>query len=263
MEGIRRRLTKQIWNAANSYVALSCKRSVCRSVKPRESPFQNLLGVPWLALQCRGIKITGTDVELRDLESGLKLTERLRTSEPIEKVHLEDRTFTFLYEEGDTVFMMDPETFEQVELSKSIFGKRAAYLTDGIPITVSFHEGKALSGQMPIRMTCTVAEAEPSFRGQSVSAQYKKLVLENGRTIMGPTYLEAGDKIVVNTIEETYLERYWSSSQSICVTTYLLKTKCFHHLTARTSAYNCDLSCPRTACIIKLDASAFYFKCFP
>ncbi|GLJ23364.1 hypothetical protein SUGI_0442050 [Cryptomeria japonica] len=239
MEGIRRRLTKQIWNAANSYVALSCKRSVCRSVKPRESPFQNLLGVPWLALQCRGIKITGTDVkvgnviekngclyevikaqhtqhgrggatmqvELRDLESGLKLTERLRTSEPIEKVHLEDRTFTFLYEEGDTVFMMDPETFEQVELSKSIFGKRAAYLTDGIPITVSFHEGKALSGQMPIRMTCTVAEAEPSFRGQSVSAQYKKLVLENGRTIMGPTYLEAGDKIVVNTIEETYLER--------------------------------------------------------
>ncbi|KAH9303144.1 hypothetical protein KI387_014727, partial [Taxus chinensis] len=145
-------------------------------------------------------------VELRDLESGLKLTERLRTSEPIERVRLEDRAFTFLYEDGDTIFVMDPETFEQVEISKEIFGKRAAYLTDGMPVTVSFHEGKALSASVPTRVTCTVAEAEPSFKGQSVSAQYKKLVLENGRTIMGPTYLESGDKIVVNTLEDSYME---------------------------------------------------------
>lgn len=101
-------------------------------------------------------------VELRDLDSGLKSTERLRTSETIEH---------------------------------------------GMPVTVSFHEGRALSASLPTRVTCRVVQAEPSFKGQSASAQYKKLILENGRTVMGPTYLDVGDKIVVNTLEESYMAR--------------------------------------------------------
>lgn len=238
MNGTRRRVAQQIWSAIHIH----------SSSKTGSSHSHQLLDFPCLVHQQRGVKVNGSDVklgniiekngrlhevikaqhtqhgrggatiqvELRDLESGLKSTERLRTSESIERVRVEDKSFQFLYEDGDTVFVMDslcylplnsPKNFEQVELSKEIFGKRAAYLTDGMQVTVSFHEGRALSASVPTRVTCTVVQAEPSFKGQSVSAQYKKLILENGRTVMGPTYLEVGDKIVVNTLEESYMAR--------------------------------------------------------
>lgn len=229
MNGTRRRVAQQIWSAIHIH----------SSSKTGSSHSHQLLDFPCLVHQQRGVKVNGSDVklgniiekngrlhevikaqhtqhgrggatiqvELRDLESGLKSTERLRTSESIERVRVEDKSFQFLYEDGDTVFVMDPKNFEQVELSKEIFGKRAAYLTDGMQVTVSFHEGRALSASVPTRVTCTVVQAEPSFKGQSVSAQYKKLILENGRTVMGPTYLEVGDKIVVNTLDESYMAR--------------------------------------------------------
>lgn len=229
MNGARRRVAQQIWSAIHIH----------SSSKTRCSHPPQLLDFPCLFLQQRGVKVNGSDVklgniiekngrllevikaqhtqhgrggatiqvELRDVESGLKSTERLRTSESIERVRVEDKSFQFLYEDGDIIFVMDPKTFEQVELSKEVFGKRAAYLTDDMQVTVSFHEGRPLSASVPTRVTCTVAQAEPSFRGQSVSAQYKKLILENGRTVMGPTYLEVGDKIVVNTLDESYMAR--------------------------------------------------------
>lgn len=229
MSGARRRVAQQIWSAIH----------IRPSSKTGSSYSHQLLDFPCLALQQRGVKVNGSDVklgniieknghlyevikaqhtqhgrggamiqvELRDLDSGLKSTERLRTSETIERVHVEDRSFHYLYEDGDIIFVMDPKTFEQVELPKEIFGKRAAYLADGMPVTVSFHEGRALSASLPTRVTCRVVQAEPSFKGQSASAQYKKLILENGRTVMGPTYLDVGDKIVVNTLEESYMAR--------------------------------------------------------
>eukprot|EP00252_Welwitschia_mirabilis_P026780 TRINITY_DN8917_c0_g1_i1.p1 TRINITY_DN8917_c0_g1~~TRINITY_DN8917_c0_g1_i1.p1 ORF type:complete len:222 (+),score=41.04 TRINITY_DN8917_c0_g1_i1:204-869(+) len=208
---------------------------VIRCLKETPSTFPR----PYMVLQQRGVKITGSEikqgniiernghlyeviksqhtqhgrggaimqVELRDMASGLKSEERFRPTQTIERVHVEDKVFTFLYEDGDTIFVMDPKTFEQVELSKRIFGKRAAYLTDGMQVTVSFHEGRALSASIPTRVICTIVEAEPSIKGQSATYQYKKLVLENGQTIMGPVFLNVGDKIVVNTIEETYMTR--------------------------------------------------------
>jgi len=67
-------------------------------------------------------------VELRDVDTGNKITERFRTDEALERVFVEEKSFTYLYQEGDTVMLMEPETFEQIEVSKDLFGKAAAYL---------------------------------------------------------------------------------------------------------------------------------------
>jgi translation elongation factor P/translation initiation factor 5A len=67
-------------------------------------------------------------VELRDLASGLKSSERLRTSESIERVFVEDKTYTFLYAEGDSIILMEPKSFEQVTLLRNLLGTGAAYL---------------------------------------------------------------------------------------------------------------------------------------
>ncbi|KAH7307228.1 hypothetical protein KP509_22G050600 [Ceratopteris richardii] len=146
-------------------------------------------------------------VELRDLQSGLKSTERFRTSEAIEKIYVETKGYTFLYIEGNTVFLMESDTFEQVEVSKDMFGNGAAYLTDGMALTGQVADGKLLAVSVPNRVTCKVIEAEPSFKGQTATPVYKRAVLENGQKIMVPTFVDAEDLIVVNTIDNSYVSR--------------------------------------------------------
>ncbi|KAL3679140.1 hypothetical protein R1sor_022096 [Riccia sorocarpa] len=147
-------------------------------------------------------------VELRDVQSGLKSSERLRTGEAIEKVFVDDRPYSYLYTEGEIVYLMEPNTFEQLDIPKSFFGPAAAYLTDGMEVKVQYFDGKPLSATVPDRVTCTVTEAEPYFKGQTATPQYKRIVLDNGLQIMAPSFVVAGDKVVVDTTENLYMTRY-------------------------------------------------------
>ncbi|KAF8396006.1 hypothetical protein HHK36_017617 [Tetracentron sinense] len=104
-------------------------------------------------------------VELRDVDSGNKTTERFRTDEAIERVFVEEKSFTFLYTDGDTVMIMEPKTFEQLEVSKDLFGKAAAYLKDNMIVTLQLYDGKPMSASVPQRVTCTVAEAQTPMKG--------------------------------------------------------------------------------------------------
>ncbi|KAM3261384.1 hypothetical protein ACQJBY_052192 [Aegilops geniculata] len=110
-------------------------------------------------------------VELRDVDTGNKIVERFRTDEALERVFVEDKPFTYLYQEGDNVALMEPNTFEQLEVSKELFGKNAAYLKDEMKVTLQFFDGRALSGSVPPRVTCTVVEAQPNAKGLTATPQ--------------------------------------------------------------------------------------------
>ncbi|OUZ99547.1 Translation elongation factor P/YeiP [Macleaya cordata] len=116
-------------------------------------------------------------VELRDVDSGNKITERFRTDEAIERVFVEEKSFTFLYTEGDSVMIMEPNTFEQMEVSKDLFGKAAAYLTDEMKVSLQFYDGKPMSASVPQRVTCTVAEAKGHMKGITATPQYVSSLL--------------------------------------------------------------------------------------
>ncbi|KAF6155159.1 hypothetical protein GIB67_019685 [Kingdonia uniflora] len=147
-------------------------------------------------------------VELRDIDTGNKVIERFRTDEAIERVFVEEKTFTFLYVEGEFVLLMNPSTFEQIEVSKDLFGKTAAYLKEDMEVTMQFYDGKAMSASVPPRVTCTVAEAKSHVKGLSVAPQYKRVMLDNGLTVLAPPFVEIGDKIVINTTDDSYITRH-------------------------------------------------------
>ncbi|KAF3794467.1 Elongation factor p, partial [Nymphaea thermarum] len=146
-------------------------------------------------------------VELRDVDSGNKVTERFRTDEAIERVFVEEKSFTFLYQEGESVMIMEPSTFEQLEVSKELFGKGVAYLKDNMTVTLQFYDGKPMSASVPQRVTCTVVEAQPVAKGQTASPQYKRVALDNGLTVLAPSFIKTGDLIVVNTMDDSYMTR--------------------------------------------------------
>lgn len=146
-------------------------------------------------------------VELRDVDSGNKVTERFRTDEAIERIFVEEKSLKYLYSEVDTVVLTDPETFDQIEVPKELFGKAAVYLKDDMTVTVQYFDERPMSASVPHRVTCKVVEAQTPMKGLSVNPQYKKVLLDNGLAVLAPPFIVSGDEIVVNTIDDSYITR--------------------------------------------------------
>ena len=165
----------------------------------------------WVAVKINAIKPgkgpAYNQVELKNLLNGSKLNERFRASETVERVRLEQKDHTYLYEEGDMLVFMDGETYEQINIPKDMIGERVAFLQDGMQVIVESHEGKAIGVQMPEHVTLEITETEPTVKGQTASSSYKPSIVDNGLRIMVPPYMSAGEKIVVNTQTLEYVKR--------------------------------------------------------
>ena len=146
-------------------------------------------------------------VEMKSIVGNTKLNERFRSSETVEKVRLEQKDYQYLYEQDDMLVFMDTESYEQIELPRDFVGDRAAFLQDGMMVTVESYEEKPLGISLPGQVTLQVAEADPVVKGQTAASSYKPAVLENGVRVMVPPFITAGEKIVVDTSEVTYIRR--------------------------------------------------------
>ncbi len=165
----------------------------------------------WIAVKTNAVKPgkgpAYAQVELKNLETGTKLNERFRASETVERVRLEQKDHTFLYEEGELLVFMDSESYEQISIPKDLIGERVLFLQDGMAVVVESHEGRPIGVQMPEHVTLEVVETEPTVKGQTASSSYKPAVADNGLRIMIPPYMSAGEKIVVNTETMEYVKR--------------------------------------------------------
>ena len=165
----------------------------------------------WVAVKCNAVKPgkggAFNQVELKNLIDGTKLNERFRASETVERVRLEQKDFQFLYEQDEALVFMDTETYEQLELQKEFVGDRAAFLQDGMMVTVEMHEERPIGIKLPDQVVLEIAEADPVVKGQTAASSYKPAVLENGVRILVPPFIASGEKILVDTNEIAYLRR--------------------------------------------------------
>jgi len=168
-------------------------------------------GALWVAVKVQHVKPgkggAYAQVELKDLVNGTKLNERFRSSESVERVRLEQKDYQFLFADGDMLTFMDTETYEQIELATDFVGERAAFLQDGMEVTVESYEGRPLGISLPEHVTLEVTETEPTIKGQTASSSYKPAVMDNGVRVMVPPFITVGEKIVVDTNEVTYVRR--------------------------------------------------------
>jgi len=102
---------------------------------------------------------------------------------------------------------MHPETFEQVYVSGTMLGDNAAFLQENMEVNLQMFNGEPVSATLPARITATIAETEPVVKGQTASSSYKPAILDNGVRVMVPPHIDVGTRIIVNTEDNTYLER--------------------------------------------------------
>src|SRR5690606_14168663 len=98
--------------------------------------------------------------ELKAILGGTTRDERSRSAETVETVELEFRDFTYLYDQGDSLVFMDQASYEQVELAKDFVGERAAFLQDGMKITLEMHEDTPLGVRFPANVIVEVTEVD-------------------------------------------------------------------------------------------------------
>ena len=148
-----------------------------------------------------------TQLELRRLSDGVKISERFRTTEQVERAFIDERDYQFLYDEGEAYAFMQTETFDQVSVPKDIVGEQAVYLQEEMIIQISLHEGVPVSVTLPQRVVLEVTETEPVIRGQTATASFKPALLSNGVRTGVPSHISVGTRIVVNTSDGSYIER--------------------------------------------------------
>jgi elongation factor P len=148
-----------------------------------------------------------TQLDMRRISDGVKVSERYRTTEQVERAFVDNRDYNYLYSDGDGHHFMNPENYDQVTVPESIVGDAAAYLKDGVTVNLSLHEGVAIAIELPQRTVQEVVDTEPSVKGQTASGSYKPAVLDNGVRTMVPAYITVGTRIIVMTEDGSYVER--------------------------------------------------------
>jgi elongation factor P len=148
-----------------------------------------------------------TQLDMRRISDGVKISERYRTTETVERAIVDDRSYTFLYQDGEGFHFMNPETYDQVVAPEDVVGDSAPYLTDGVQVMLSTHEGVPIALELPRLATFEVVDTEPSVKGQTASSSYKPAVLSNGVKTMVPPYISVGTRIVILTEDGSYQER--------------------------------------------------------
>ncbi|MCC7265837.1 MAG: elongation factor P [Caulobacteraceae bacterium] len=148
-----------------------------------------------------------TQIDMRGVADGVKTTQRYRTTEQVERAIVDDRDHTFLYQDGEGFHFMNPETYDQLVASEDLVGDAAPWLTDGVTVKLSTHEGVPIALELPRTVSAEIVETEPSVKGQTASSSYKPAILDNGVRIMVPPYITTGTKVVILTEDNSYLER--------------------------------------------------------
>ena len=165
----------------------------------------------WIAVKTQAVKPgkgpAYAQVELKNAIDGTKLNERFRSSETVERVRLEQKDYQFLYANGDMLTFMDSDTYEQIEIPSDLLEERAAFLQDGMKVTVESHDGRPIGVAIPDQVTLEVVEAEPVVKGQTAASSYKPAKLENGVRVLVPPFVGVGERVVVDTNELTYVRR--------------------------------------------------------
>jgi elongation factor P len=148
-----------------------------------------------------------TQVDMRRLSDGVKSSQRYKTTDQVERAHVEEREFQYLYQDGDGFHFMHMESYDQIAVPEDVIGDQSIYLQPEMKVRLSVHEGTTVGIELPARVTLEVVETEPVTKGQTASSSYKPAKLSNGMRTSVPPHIVPGTRIVVSTEDGSYMER--------------------------------------------------------
>jgi len=144
---------------------------------------------------------------MRNLKYGKALDQRFASTETIEVLPTDKRTLEFSYADREAFAFIDPETFEQIELSAQQLGDVKNYLTTGGKVDVLFVDEKPLTVEVASSVNLKIVESADGIKGDTASNVQKPAKVETGLIVQVPLFIKEGDTIRVSTADGSYLGR--------------------------------------------------------
>jgi elongation factor P len=148
-----------------------------------------------------------TQLDMRRMGDGNKVSVRFRTTESVEKAELDTRDYQYLYQDGDGFHFMNQENFDQIQVQSDIIGNAAPYLQENMIVQIAMFGDNAVAIEIPQKVILEIVDTEPTTKGQTASSSYKPAVLSNGVRTTVPPHIAAGTRIWVLTEDASYIER--------------------------------------------------------
>ena len=166
----------------------------------------------WRVLKSHHVHVGGRggafmQVEMKDIESGTKRNERIRTEDKIERAHVDQRNMQYLYNDASGYVFMDQESFEQLTIPADFLEGQAGYLIPNTDVQINFHNDRPIGIQMPPTVVLTVVETEPNVKGGTATGSFKPAKTDTGVTVLVPQFVSEGEKVKVSTDTGEYIER--------------------------------------------------------
>jgi len=146
-------------------------------------------------------------VVLRNVKTGKQMEHRFRAGESVEMIRVEFKEMQYLYKDGTSLVVMDPETFDQVYIEESLVGDAAKFLKEEMMLKLSFEGDVAIGVEAPTFVILEITYAEPGVKGDTATNTLKPATLDNGAQVMVPLFVNVGDKVKVDTRTGDYVER--------------------------------------------------------
>ncbi len=146
-------------------------------------------------------------VSVRNLLTGSVVDDSYSSNVKVEEVVTLKRRLQYLYNDNTNVVMMDPTSFEQIEIPKKQVSDKVVFIKEGDSVDVLTWEGRVLSFDLPPKVTLKVVETDPGVKGNSATNLYKSAKLENGLTLRVPLFIKEGELVRVDTRTTEYIER--------------------------------------------------------
>jgi elongation factor P len=147
-------------------------------------------------------------VKTRNVLTGQVLDMTFKSGDKFEEPDLERRKISFLYAEGDDFHFMDEVSFEQFHLDREALGDAVRWIREGVSLTSIVFEGRVSGVDVPQFIEYEVVETGPGGRSDMASGKVTKAAtLSNGAQIRVPVYLEAGERVLVDTTTGEFVRR--------------------------------------------------------
>ncbi len=147
-------------------------------------------------------------VKMRSVRTGKTVENRFRPGDSVDQLRVETKEYNYLYPDGDSLVIMDNETFEQIYIDKILLGESVNFIKEGVTLLVAFENGvNPITAEAPAHVEVDVTYTEPGVQGDTATRTLKAATIETGAEIKVPLFVNTGDRIKVKTSTGEYVER--------------------------------------------------------
>ncbi len=144
---------------------------------------------------------------IRYINTGKSADVRFGSTDKVELVDVSRDTLEFSYKDNSGYHFMNPETYETITLNDNLLGDAKEYLVENLKVEVLSTEGRPVQVELPSSVQLKVVEAPEGLRGDTASNVTKPAILETGKTVNVPLFIQEGETIKIDTRTGNYMGR--------------------------------------------------------